>query len=71
MKDMKPKHDMPQEDKWQIEDDARTIEDFYALKNMPDRYNKAIKVLEEKNGTISEALKESNAHKENIGLAKK
>lgn len=62
---------LSQDDKWQLEDDARTIEDFYSLKNQPDRYNKAIKVLEEKNGTISEALKESNAHKESIGLSKK
>ena len=59
-----------EENKWQIEDDARTIKEYYTLKGDTDRYEKAIKKLKEEDAAIQEGLKAEAEHKSKIGLSK-
>lgn len=59
------------ENKWQIEDDARTIKEYYTLKGNRDRYDKAIAQLQKEDAAIKEGLSAASEHKSKIGLAKK
>jgi len=63
--------DKDQEDRWQIESDARSIKEFFELKKDIDRFAKAIKELEKEESAIVEAVKETTAYKESIGFKKK
>ena len=59
------------EDKWQIEDDARTIKSYFDLKGDKDRYEKAIAKVKEENKNVAEALAEASDYKNKIGFSKK
>ena len=61
----------PEENQWQIEDDARIIKNYYELKSDSDRYEKAINQLRKEDAAIQEGLKAANEYKASIGLAKK
>lgn len=60
-----------EENEWQIEDDARTIKNYYELKANSDRYDKAIAKLEKEDKAIQEGLKAASEYKASIGLSKK
>ena len=63
--------DVGTEDKWELEDNVRTIRRFYELKANPDKFDKAMAVIKKENDVLSEELKKEDAYKEKIGFSKK
>ena len=54
---VKKVQEVKQEDKWQIEDDARTISRYAELVAKPDRFKKAKKFIKEQQNALTKILK--------------
>lgn len=63
--------DVETEDKWELEDNVRTVRRYYELKANPDKFDKAMATIKKENDALSEELKKEDAYKEKIGFSKK
>jgi hypothetical protein len=59
------------EDKWELEDNVRTIRRYFELKATPDKFDKALETIKKENDALAEDLKKQDEYKEKIGFSKK
>lgn len=59
------------DDKWELEDNIRTIRRYFELKTTPDKFDKALETIKKENDYLAEELKKQDEYKEKIGFSKK
>lgn len=63
--------DVETEDKWEVEENVRTIRRYFELKANPDKFDKAMEIVKKESDVLAEELKKQDTYKEKIGFSKK